>query len=163
MAIFTPGMICPICGKPMLQTDEVIMLPAFVPNKCDPLYFFSDGVFHRTCFAGHPLAEQATKYGNETREQHLPQNRVCMVCDQVITDPEDYFSAGYLTNDRVSPAFAFNYAQFHKRDFENWDRASEFRRVIAELVDSEAWDGPRVIFDPLPTWEGDRGSDGGNQ
>jgi hypothetical protein len=153
MAIFTPGMICPICGKRMLSMNEVVMFPPFVPNKRDLLYFFSDGVFHRACFDRHPLSEQATKYGNEARVQHLPQHRVCVVCRQVITDPEDYFGTGYITSDRASPAYAFNYVQFHKRHFKDWDRASEFRRVMEELFGSEDWDGPRIIFEPFPTWE----------
>ena len=153
MAIFTPGMTCPICGKQMLRTDEVVMFAPFVPNKRDPLYLFSDGVFHRACFDRHPLSEQATKYGNEAQDLHLPRNRVCIECNQVITDPEDYFSTGYLTKDRASSAFAFNYLQFHKQHFEKWDRASKFRRVIEALIDSEEWNGPRVIFEPFPTWE----------
>ena len=153
MAIFTPGMTCPICRKQMLKTDEVVMFPPFVPNKRDPLYLFSDGVFHRACFDGHPLSEQATRYGNEASDRSSPRNRICVVCNQVITDPSDYFSAGYLTHDRASPAFAFNYVQFHRRHFEKWDQGSEFRRVITRLVGSKEWDGPRVIFEPLPTWQ----------
>ena len=142
MAIFTPGMICPICAKQMLSADEVVMFPPFVPNKRDQLYFFSDGVFHQACFDRHPLSEQATKYANEARVQQLLHNRVCVVCRQEITDPEDYFSAGYITKDRASPAYTFNYVQFHKRHFKGWYRASEFRQVITGLIGSEEWDGP---------------------
>jgi hypothetical protein len=126
MAIFTVGMICPICAEKILGTDEVVMFPPFVPNKRDSLYLFSDGVFHRTCFDGHPLSGKATKYGNEARNQALPWNRVCVACNQLITDPEDYFSAGYLTNDRASPAFVFNFVQFHKKTF---SRVEPSRRV----------------------------------
>jgi len=152
MAIFVPGAICRICGARMTRNDEIVAFPPFVPNKRDPLYFFSDGVFHRRCFDNHPLSKQAAAFGSLAEERGLPQNRICIVCGETISNPDDYFSTGYITSDRKSPAFAFNYFQFHRRHFEEWGQASEFRRAIDSLTNSMGWDGPRVAFTPLPAW-----------
>lgn len=152
MGIFIPGMICPLCGTQMLQSDQIVMFPPFVPNKRDPLHFFSDGVFHRACFEKHPLSDQATRYGDEALRRYRPEGRRCIVCSEEIRDPDDYFGAGYLTSDPASPAFVCNYIQFHRSHFGEWDRASEFYRAIEELMRSEVWDGPRVVFEPLPIW-----------
>lgn len=152
MAIFVPGIICQICGIQMIRNDEIIAFPPFVPNRRDPLHFFSDGVFHRRCFDKHPLSEQATIFGSIAGEQGLPQNRTCVVCGETIADPDDYFSTGYITSDRGNPAFNFNYLQFHRRHFEKWGQAAEFRHAIESLTNSMEWDGPRVAFTPLPAW-----------
>jgi hypothetical protein len=137
----------------MHRADEIVMFPPFVSNKRDPLYAFSDGIFHRACVGNDALLAQATKFANEARDRNLPMNRACVICRKLITEPEDYFGAGYLTSDEANPAFAFNFVQFHKRHFAEWKQASEFRSVIEWLVNSAAWDGPKVVFAPLPTWD----------
>jgi hypothetical protein len=153
MAIFIPGITCRLCETPMDQNDDIIMFSPFVSNKLDPLYFFSDGVFHRKCFEMHPLSEKARKYAKRAQDQGLPKNRVCVVCGQTIMDPDDYFFTGYMTSDSANPAFYFNYLQFHARHFDQWDKASEFRRAMEELTHSAQWDGPKLAFVPWPTWK----------
>jgi hypothetical protein len=153
MAIFILGTACRLCGTPMVRDDEIITFQSFVPNKLDPLYLFCDDAFHRRCFDEHPLSEKARRYADRAQEQGLPQNRACLVCGQAITEPDDYCGTGYITSDSASPAFHFNYLRFHKRHFEQWDKASEFRRAIEELMHSGQWDGPKLAFVPWPTWK----------
>ena len=155
MAVFTTGMRCPICGREMSSTDELVMSPPFVPNRRDPLSFVSDGVFHRACFEGHPLSAEATRYANDAEAHGQPDRRRCVVCGRLITDPDDYFGAGYVTSDEASPAYVFNFVQLHRSHFADWDWAEDFRRAIGELQSSDNWDGPMIVFEPFPTWRRD--------
>lgn len=152
MALFIPGMACPLCSQAMRSRDDVVMFSPFVANRGDPLYLFSDGVFHRECFARHALAGAASERFEEMRRRTAPGNRKCVVCGEEIASPEDYFGGGHLTDDRKSPLWSFNYVHLHRSHFERWTEAAEFRGLMEELVNSEAWDGPHIIFGPAPVW-----------
>ena len=156
MAVFVPGMICPFCRKAISRSDDIIMFPPFVPNRRDPLYLFNDAVLHRACCEDHPLSKKATVCAEEARSHSRPGNRRCIVCNGDILDPDDYFSVGFLTDDSSSPAFAFNNLQLHRSHFLQWDRAAEFRQAVQQRQESEVWEGPKIIFDPMPRWDTSR-------
>jgi len=64
MALFIGGMTCPLCGKELRPSmgQQVISFRAFVPNRLDPLYSFSDATVHEECFRAHPLGNPAEKH-----------------------------------------------------------------------------------------------------
>jgi hypothetical protein len=145
MAILVPGMRCPLCYLPMMAGDKLASFPPFVANKKDPLIFFSDAVFHAHCFRAHPLADRATdRY--EAIKAHLgPGRRLCAACAQPIINPDDYFTAGHLTDNPSSPLFEFNYVQLHRSHFGRWDKFPTFRRLVEEFQSSDAWDGRPIL------------------
>ncbi len=44
---------CTLCGKPLLENDEVVGFPAFLPTQ-HQLSQFSDAAFHKACFDNAP-------------------------------------------------------------------------------------------------------------
>jgi len=130
----------------MSRREDVVMFAPFVPNRKDPLYLFSDGVFHKTCFERHPLAERARRRGAEAAAMLAPDKRTCVVCGERIRSPDDYFSTGFLTDDSSNPAFEFNYLTAHRSHLANWPRYTELRGIVEAHQSSSEWEGPRVSF-----------------
>lgn len=50
--------ICPICQKVIRSGDEVVGFPHFCGDPNNPLYFFTDTGFHKSCFLNHPLRDE---------------------------------------------------------------------------------------------------------
>jgi len=143
---------CASCAKPLQQGENTVSFSPFVANRRDALYRFSDAAFHRRCFDQEPLAEEALRRSEEVRARGGPGHRRCMVCGGEIRAPDDHFALGFLTDDEANPVFEFNYLHLHRSHFDRWDRSAVFRRCIEAFQTSEAWEGPMVTFDPLPSW-----------
>jgi len=47
---------CGLCGQVIAPEDEITCFPAFL-SPTDPLWSYSDGVFHGSCFASDPNAQ----------------------------------------------------------------------------------------------------------
>jgi hypothetical protein len=156
MALLFRGLTtCPICGEVIDEHDLVVMFPHFVANENDPLYRFTDGVFHERCFDRDPDGARALAILDETNRRLGPGHRTCAVCSGTISDLDDYFAIGYLTSDAGRPAFAFNYVQLHRSHIGSW---SELRPAIAALEDFERsgdWEGPGLaqVIDELRAYE----------
>ncbi len=146
MALYIPGMICALCGKPMNAGDDITGFSSFVANRKDPLFLFSDGVFHTACFQRHPLSDKAQRRWAETRSRIGPGGRICVVCHQAILNPDDYFTLGHLTDDPASPIYEFNFFQAHRRHLLVWEKYASMRSLVEEFQSSSAWDGPRAAF-----------------
>jgi len=41
---------CSICGRTLLDGDDVVLFPHFIPDDAHPLWRFSDSAMHRVCF-----------------------------------------------------------------------------------------------------------------
>jgi len=149
MAIFIPGTICPLCGRPIQKDDDPVLFPAFVANCLDPLVLFHDAVVHRVCLDSHSLGREATRRSQEVIARCGPGERKCVVCGKEITDPDDFFGTGYLAPE-YSPIGDFNYLHLHRSHFIDWSRASEFRDKMSAFLASTEWEGPSIVFDPLP-------------
>jgi hypothetical protein len=106
--------VCPLCGRIIADGEKAIGFPPFVANEVDPLYIFSDGVFHASCFRQDPLAKQAEARYSESRKRTSPLARQCRICGRVIDSPDEYLGLGHLTDDPSEPVHAMNYAQFHR-------------------------------------------------
>lgn len=147
MAIFVPGMICEICERPMTDAEGLIGFSPFVANPVDPLFMFSDGVFHRVCLERHPLGEDAMTWHERVR-RIKPAEGLCEVCHQRILSPDDYFGTGLVTRDEHDPLYAFNFIHLHRSHIASWPRLSDFANAMQEADDSGRWRGAKIVFDP---------------
>lgn len=155
MAIFVSGMPCGICGEPMESAEEVHGFPPFVYNQKDPLHLFSDGVFHKACLENHPLGQAALRRVQLHIDNNKPANRVCRITGEQITDPDDYFSLGYLTDNLDSELSKWNYAHFKKSSLERWSEIKTLIGFLEELRDSGEWEmsGINWIIDELKSFD----------
>lgn len=145
MALFVPGMSCAICGKPMLVASDTVALPAFVANRADPLFVFSDAIMHSTCFAKHPMSSEAQRWNSEARSHTKPSERVCAVCGNLIANPDDYFGTGLLTRDPANPLFVFNFTHLHRSHANRWSGLEHLRAGMGAAESSGEWRGPRLL------------------
>ena len=57
MAIFVPGMKCPLCHQPITRDQARRLFPPFVKDPRDPLFVFHDATVHEDCFLRDPRAQ----------------------------------------------------------------------------------------------------------
>lgn len=153
MALFFPGMSCVFCHTPMQASDDTVTFPPFVSNRADPLFVFSDAVVHSACFVQHPLSSVATHWYAEARARTGPSQRICVVCGELITDPNDYFGTGLLTRVATSPLYAFNFIHLHRSHGPRWSGLEQLRVHLAEAESSGDWRGPTLaVADGAPQW-----------
>lgn len=132
---------CPICHRLILEGQSITAFSAFIWNQQDPLSIFNDAAFHDKCFKKHRLAEAATARWNECKEYHASRNRLCMICRNSITDPDNYLGLGYLTEEDDQPLFFFNYAHFHLSCLKNWSALSQLIKDLEKFDQSGKWKG----------------------
>lgn len=141
MAIFIPGICCALSGRPIGSVSEAVMFPAFVANEADALFVFSDAVILAEVFRTHPLAVDAQTRLEECLQRTAPNNRHCYVCNQLITNPDNYVGLGHLGENRSSPLDQFNYAHFHRSCLATWQGLPGLVDEIEKLDRSGAWKG----------------------
>jgi len=142
MAIIIRGHTkCRFCGSVIEEGKEVTSFPHFVNNELDPFSVFDDGAFHSDCFYKHPLADNAEKRYEEILKRNGPSNRVCVVCNKPITDPDDYFTIGHLTDDQAAPLCAYNYTQAHSSCLSHWAELRQVYELVKDLQLSGKWGG----------------------
>jgi hypothetical protein len=125
----------------MTESHSKVFFAPFVGNEADPLLKFSDGVFHEECFRRDPLANAAQQRWREFTEQNKPAQRRCYVCQQSITNPDDYFPLGHLTDDASHPLHRFNYAHFHRACLNGWSELPLVSAFATKQLESGAWKG----------------------
>jgi hypothetical protein len=141
MAIFISGVPCRLCGEPMSSAQDVVMFGAFVANQAAPLLLFSDGSFHAACFQRHPLADAALARYQECQERISPSKRICIACERLITDPDDYLGVGHLVDDPAHPLNSLNYAHFHRTCLPRWPGVQGLLKELETLNVSGTWKG----------------------
>jgi hypothetical protein len=153
MAIIILGKTnCPLCQKPLLEGDETVAFPPLFANRRSGFRLFHDAGVHRSCIESHPLGPKAIALLERFTQSTGPGRRPCAVCGSQIADPDDYFGAGVLTEDPSSPLSEFNFVHLHQAHFPLWIRGPEFRHLVETMQGEAAWDGPRVVFEPVLTW-----------
>ncbi len=141
MALLVRGKTtCPICGRVIEQGDDAVAFPAFVSNRLDPVFRFSDGAFHRLCVQEDPTGRIALHRSDELMLRLGPGRRSCAVCNEQIRDPDDYLTTGFLTDNTALRASALNYVQLHRSHAHEWRSLHEAIGALRELADSGEWD-----------------------
>jgi len=141
MAILISGMTCPLCGQPMTDGFDLSGYPAFISNKRDPLYQFSDAILHRRCLEAHPLASALAQRYEAWRSANRPQARICRITGQPITNPDDYVGVGFLVESPTHELYSFNWAHFSRHALKGWIHRDELRAAVERLALSVAWEG----------------------
>ena len=145
MAIVIGGKTkCVICGKVLEKGQELVCFSPFVWNRLDPLYKFSDAAVHETCFRDDALAEEALRRYEDLNSHIFPRNRLCLICKQEFTHPDDYFSLGHMREDPEDMLSAYNYTQAHRSCLPRWSKLSEVLDLLKGLKASETWRGEYV-------------------
>lgn len=144
MALIIPGRTtCKLCGEVIDETDDVIAFSAFVPNRDDPLYVFNDSAFHRSCFGKHPLAAQASEINQRLREAWNRPNRNCWHCKQALTDPDNSFATGYIS--QQGELSDFNFLLLHRSCIREWEGLRAFQKAIDSTLASGLWSDRTVL------------------
>jgi len=142
MAIIISGKTkCDFCRGVIEDGQDATSFGHFVSNESDPLAIFNDGAFHFECFRNHPLAETAQKRSEELLRRLAPANRVCVVCNKRITDPDNYFTVWHLTDDATAPLYGYNYTQAHTSCLPKWAELRQVYKLVNDLYLSGSWRG----------------------
>lgn len=146
---------CVICGLVMAEGDEIVSFPAFVSNRRDPLFRFTDAAFHRSCLAQDPLGRRAMDRLQELSEHLGPGKRLCLVCGRAIVDPDDYVTFGHLTDEPSNPLFRWNYAQLHRSCIADWPQLHDVIEMLEAYERSGAWEGDVLarLIEDLKTFD----------
>lgn len=142
---------CGFCGAVIEEGQALSGFPPFVSNELDPLSVFNDAAFHTECLNNHPFAGKARKRCEELLQRHAPANRICVVCNNLITLPDDYFLTGHLTDDAATPLYHYNYTQAHISCLPNWTELQQAHKLLSDLAMSGSWrgDGLKAVLTKL--------------
>ena len=132
---------CVICGQPIEKDDRVEAFPPFVWNEADALWPFNDAAVHVACLETHPLRPALKEAMDERSRKMGPDKRKCLVCNETIQTPEDFFLIPWLTGDPSNPLKRFNYTKLHVSHVPLWKDVEEYRRLLNEAAQSGTWKG----------------------
>jgi hypothetical protein len=135
---------CASCERPISTEDEARAFPEFVWNERDPLFRFSDAVFHSSCLANEPLASAATKRLKDALDRLGPSSHVCKQCGKHIRLSKENFTFPYLTEVDTSPLYEFNFVQLHKQCLTSWREVPRALALLRGLQNSGSWRGPAL-------------------
>lgn len=142
MAIVIRGSTrCLMCGQVIEEGQAVVAFPPFVANIHDPLWYFNDAAFHATCFAEHRLAQECLQRYTEVVGHAGPDHRVCVVCRQKITEPDDFFTLGQVAIDDSDPLYPYNYLTFHRTHLAEWEPLSYVYELLTQKQRTREWEG----------------------
>ena len=133
--------VCNLCGEVIAEGEDALTFPAFILNENDPLYYFSDASFHSACVHKKPIGEKALFWANEWLNKTGPGKRKCCVCEEEVTDPDNYFLIEHLTDDKNHPVYRFNYTHLHRSCIKFWKNRDKLSNLIAEMQASGKWAG----------------------
>jgi hypothetical protein len=130
------GMRCQICAQPILREEAKVFLPPFVVNQLDPLFKLSNGASHRRCYEVH-ASRADIEARLELAAAFRDRKHRCVVCARKIAR-SDLVTPGFITADRESPLFRFNYVTAHKEHLDQWEHYPTLKRLLEELQCSPA-------------------------
>lgn len=130
---------CVLCGSLILEGEEVVQFPAFVPTTKDVLFVFNDASVHKRCLERHPYKLLAIAHSNDAIYKTRPQNRRCDITGNEINKPDDCIFFGVLTSDKNEELHEFNLTMIDKNNLSLWKDKSRFLNSAAEFINSGKW------------------------
>lgn len=133
MALIFPDLsLCPLCGRVISSSDPYVAFPAFVLDPEDPLFRYSDGVFHEECFRRcHDSAVFLARLAEWTARTG-PGKRKCAHCGAEIMEPDDCLLIDYLCEPQEHAAGAFNYTYLHRSHLQAWPLRAELVNLLQD-------------------------------
>ena len=141
MALFIIGIECALCGQQVIDRNDGFAFPAFIMNQADPLYVFNDAVVHKACFCKHPMYSKTVELLAELNTKITPQKRICGICQEKITNPDDYISFACMSSDRLNPLSLYNFKQYHNSCFVDSKDSQQIKRLISQQEEDKRWIG----------------------
>lgn len=136
MAIYV-GQPCSICGNSIEAGEVPGLLPPFTSNEADPLFALSDAVVHESCLQGHLSADRLNKRLKEYDAARCRPIKLCAVCGEAISDPDEYFTLGFLADE--APGAEWNYTMFHVFCLQRWNDLTAVTSWIESEVRANRW------------------------
>jgi len=136
---------CAVCRKVIRAGERLVAFSAFVLNEKDPLWQFSDEAFHESCFLSQPRAQQAKRCYELLKDECGPERRICRECGGLITNPDDYFCTGYLTDEPSDLLYQFNRVQLHQRCVSRWRGLSPLYSTLRDYQETGRWTGKAAV------------------
>ena len=133
--------VCPLCDRVIKSGESTHSFPAFVVNEKDPCFIFSDCAFHEECVRQHKLGAYATQRVEGWVSKVGPGKRKCVVCQNEVTNPDDYLLVEHLSDDANDPLRAFNYTHLHKSCLPKWKSRDYFVGLVNKVIASGRWQG----------------------
>lgn len=141
MAIFIAGMTtCPLCKHVIERENDAVNFPPLFLNQHHDVFAITDAVVHRACLKGRPYARLAlAKLAAYERRRGRP--KVCAICGEVISDPDEYFGTGPLADDPAEPISRLDWFEAHVPCLATWEGTSGLIRDLLEASRFEDWEG----------------------
>ena len=131
--IFIPGKsCCVLCGEVMNSGEDMFMFPPITGNRKDPLFVLNDAGVHKECYHKFPHKgrwEAIWELWNDSKKNG---RNICHLCNELIAEPDDHFSLGYLTLDKNNPLYEYNFLTLHKQCI---PKIKEVRKLVDLLKD----------------------------
>ena len=65
---------CPLCGRSLEKTDEIVATSHFIGDPADPLWRFADAGMHRACFVEWPRRSEFIARFNAVAAEYVAGN-----------------------------------------------------------------------------------------
>jgi hypothetical protein len=141
---------CPPCGKVHHSRADLYLFPPLVANTHDPLYLFGDAAVHFSCLEKHPLGQQAMHYSDKLQKASAPENRICDITGETITDMHNRISFGIFTSDANEPLHQFNFLKMDKQHISRWPDRHRFIEIAMRYIEEGKWKdylGTKILQD----------------
>jgi len=115
------------------------MFPPFVANIIDPLHFFSDNSFHLECLNHVKNGKRTIKYADIRNLKTRPENRKCIVTQELITNESEHIFIPYLTSDKSSNLHKFNFTHINILNLSRWKDREHVTKELIKFHDSGTW------------------------
>jgi hypothetical protein len=146
MAVFIAGRTtCPLCGLLVQESDEAINFPPLFLNAHHDVFEISDSVVHRSCLERRSysqLAQAKLAAYNDRRGS----TKLCKICGRVISNPDDYFSTGPLSDDQGEEIARLDWFEAHSGCLRSWDGTPQLIDDLRHAARSDDWEG-QVLHD----------------
>lgn len=137
--VFLGSTKCDLCWEVLNVADQIVTFPNEIQNKLDPLYSFNDQVYHLTCLMNSLQLKDIDLFLKQY--SLFKRTRICVVCKQLITNPDEYLNLGFLTTDSKNPLFNYNFLEFHREHFNQWSEKREMLSHLRQQKDNKLWSG----------------------
>jgi hypothetical protein len=123
---------CAICGQIIRADEDLVSLPAFVPNDRDRLSRFSDAAVHARCVVTCPDAQEALRWSEIFLDINRPAQRRRRACGGLIADWRDHLGFGLITSDLQNSLSEYNFVQLHRSHVHEWPDVARVVLVLKE-------------------------------